>query len=189
MAISESTVLESASDDALMEQFRQGKTGAFRILFLRHLGLVVRYAASLCGNWETARDLAQEVFLKLCRHVNDYEGRSRFKSWLLTLTRNMVIDLKRKKSPPTVSLPDDPDRWSLFADTGSATDALNDPADTAKWLSGLTPEQREIMILRHVEHLSYTEITEITGIREGTLRQIIFRALRQLREEARADGL
>lgn len=181
--------LESASDDALMEQFRQGGVESFRLLFLRHIGLVVRYAASLCGNWETARDLAQEVFLKISQHAASYEGRSRFKSWMLTMTRNMVIDLKRRKTTKTVTIPDNPDRWASFADPRNPADTLATETSMAEWLKGLTPEQREVMLLKHVEQLSYTEISEITGIREGTLRQIVFRALCQLRKEAGTNAM
>lgn len=183
------SAFESASDDSLMDQYRQGSTEAFRVLFLRHIGLVVRYAASLCGNWETARDLAQEVFLKISRHAGTYDGRSLFKSWMLTLTRNLVIDLKRRKSAKTVAIPDDPDRWAPFADPRNHAETSEAQASMTSWLSCLTPEQREIMLLKHVEQLSYTEISEITGIREGTLRQIIFRSLRQIREVADTDAL
>jgi len=175
---------DSASDDTLMDQFRQGRVEAFKLLFLRHIGLVVRYAASLCGNWETARDLAQEVFLKISLHAGSYDGRSKFKSWMLTMTRNMVIDLKRRKTAKTVTLPDNPDRWAPFADPRNPADGVVAEASMSEWLKGLTPEQREVMLLKHVEQLSYTEISEITGMREGTLRQIVFRALCQIRKEA-----
>lgn len=183
------STFESASDDALMDQFRQGNLEAFKVLFLRHVALVVRYAASLCGNWETARDLAQEVFLKISRQAGAYEARSRFKSWMLTLTRNMVIDLKRRKTAKTVSIPDNPDRWAPLADYRNPADGSDSQAEMSTWLASLSPEQREIMILRHVEQLSYTEISEITGLREGTLRQIVFRSLRQVREVSGSDAL
>jgi len=181
--------IESASDDALMDLFRQGRVEAFKVLFLRHIGLVVRYAASLCGNWETARDIAQEIFLKISQCAGTYTGQSKFKSWMLTITRNMVIDLKRRKTTKTVTIPDNPDRWAPFADPKNPADDVSIEASMADWLKGLSPEQREVTLLKHVEQLSYAEISEITGIREGTLRQIVSRALRQIREEAGTDAL
>ncbi len=169
------------TDDVLMERWQKGDEQAFHDLFDRYLPLVVRYIMTLCGNWEEAKDLAQETFMRVCERKESFQSRSRFKSWLLTIARNKVIDATRKRSVKTVVSEE------LLARAPAPEDGF--PCETTldteqmPGFKALTAGQREIVLLRFVEDLSFGEIAAVTSMREDNIRKILSRALQRLRKE------
>lgn len=164
-------------DDALMAQVRTADPRAFRELFSRHYDAALRYAAMLCGNREDARDLAQETFIRVYRGAAQYQAQGRFRSWLFTIVRNLATDRVKKRAVKTLSGPD-----ALAAVAKAAAPAHGDSGGSVlSCLGDLDEEQREIIVLRVVEEMTYTEIASITGLREDHLRQIVSRGLAKLR--------
>jgi len=94
------------SDEQLIERYRQSPEDARRSLadelFARHYERVARWCYRFAGNRESAADLAQEVFLKAHRHLDSFQGNSRFTTWLYTIVRNESLNRLKRSGPQTV---------------------------------------------------------------------------------------
>lgn len=142
-------------------------------------GLMVR----MVGRQE-ADDLTQQVFLRMFRKLDQFNGQSRLETWLYRLATNEALQhirrSKRRSTAPLVTEPatDDPDR------VGRAEEA--ELLETA--MSRLEPELRAILILKEQQNLPYREIAESIGIPEGTVGSRLNRARKVLREELAKMG-
>jgi RNA polymerase sigma-70 factor (ECF subfamily) len=176
----------------------KGQRGAFETLVRRHQRSLVNHLYRQVGGQEAARDLAQEVFLKVYLALASFDPTYRFKTWMYRIASNCAIDHLRKKQPATCSLhTDSRDDRSTGID---ATLAGNDPTphevlrlhelqgrlETA--VSALPSEFRQLILLRHRQHCRYDEIARITELPIGTVKNRIFRA-RSLLRSALADFL
>jgi RNA polymerase sigma-70 factor (ECF subfamily) len=186
------------SDEQLVACSVKGQRGAFETLVRRHQRSLVNHLYRQVGGQEAARDLAQEVFLKVYLSLASFDPAYRFKTWMYRIASNCAIDHLRKKQPATCSLHTDSrdDRSTGI----EATLAGNDPTphevlrlrelqgrlETA--VSALPSEFRQLILLRHRQHCRYDEIARITELPIGTVKNRIFRA-RSLLRSALADFL
>ncbi|MEY3894993.1 MAG: hypothetical protein RLZZ214_512 [Verrucomicrobiota bacterium] len=143
---------------------------------------LIGYAATLLHDIDLARDVVQDTFIRLCQQ--DLEKvHTNLKSWLFTVCRNRSLDLLRKdrrKQPLEES------DWKKIA----ATDP--NPYDETDWqermaklmasLERLTDNQRDVIILKFQQDLSYREIQTITGLTTGNIGFLIHTGLKRLRE-------
>ena len=180
------------SDEQLVEAVLRGERRAFEQLVRRHQRGVVRHIHRQTGRPETARDVAQEVFLKVYRALPSYDPKYRFTTWLYRIASNCAIDLLRRRQLETCSLNSAEDGDG--ADSGGRTLAGSDPSphemlqyrevrtrlETA--IGELPPEYRKLILLRHRQHCRYDEIAEISRLPIGTVKNRIFRARAMLRE-------
>jgi len=140
---------------------------------------------------ETARDLAQETFVRAYVKLPSFQGDAALGTWLYAIAVNQVRGEMRKRSAAKRG-----DATSLDALRESADVDPVDPADDAPArastkeqcarlrveLDRLDPEHKEVVVLREFQDLSYEEIAEIVGVPVGTVRSRLFRARSQLRE-------
>jgi len=137
-------------------------------------GLMVRMVGR-----QDADDLTQQVFLKMFRKLDQFNGQSKLETWLYRLASNEALQhlrrSKRRSTAPLVTEPatDDPDS------IGEAEEA--ELLETA--MTQLEPELRAILILKEQQNLSYREIAESIGIPEGTVGSRLNRARKVLRQE------
>ena len=172
------------SEAQLLERHRWGDESAFRELFRRFSGLVYNLAWRMAGDHEEARDLSQEVFLRVYRHLGRFGGRSTLKTWIYRVTVNHCRSrLGRKRLP-------------LAADAEERVAAAVDPAPSPEQVAvarltagrlqsallALPPAFREAVVLRDVEGLSYEEIAAVLRVPLGTVRSRIARGRAELRE-------
>jgi len=156
------------SDEVLMLEFQGGSRAAFEELFARyHEPLYGFFRRRLDGS-ERAEDLAQETFLAVIRANSRYEPRALVRTYLYGIALKLVAAERRKQArdvPPTGSVPDP---------------AIDEAPDVALWvqqaLGKLDPSEREIVMLREYEQLSYSEIAELLRIPVNTVRSRLFRA-------------
>ena len=95
----------AGADMELVRAAAEGDSGAFELLVRRYAGQVYRIALRVCGNPADAEDVAQEVFLKLCRSLNRFQGESSFHTFLYRVTTNAALDfLRGRKRRETVPL-------------------------------------------------------------------------------------
>jgi RNA polymerase sigma-70 factor (ECF subfamily) len=142
---------------------------------------------------ETARDLAQETFVKAYTRLESFEGGSAFGTWLYAIALNEVRGAMRKRSAQKRH---DPLSLDALRDEAAGTSAdAADPregaperAATAEQcallraaIAELDPEHREVVVLREFQDLAYEEIAEIVGVPVGTVRSRLFRAREELR--------
>lgn len=149
---------------------------------------LLRYLVYLTNNREVAEDLFQETWMRVLERGAQYNGESRFDTWLFAIARHLVIDRSRKKT--TVSLealtePQDGGRPMEFA-TDDPTPADHAMAQESRRQIGeallqLDVVQREVILLRFQEEMSLEEIAEVTRAPLSTVKSRLYRGLEALR--------
>ena len=174
----------------IVQRVLSGDTEAFEALVLEHQNKVYSLALRMVGNEEDARDMAQEAFIRAYGSLAGFRGDSKFSVWLYRLTSNICIDFLRSRGKKrTVSM-----TWA--GDEGEDAGELEIPDETwspenqlersltresvRRGLESLSPQYREILLLREINGLSYAEIAGALSLEEGTVKSRIFRARKKL---------
>ena len=165
-------------DRHTIDRCRRGDRDALRELFDAHGGRVYSIARHFFdGDDARARDVTQDVFVKVMERIGTFEGASRFSTWLYRLTVNACLDVKRSER-----------RLVLVADPPEALPSVDDApqsrsfdrAETneriARAVAQLTPPLRAAILLRYFEGLSYDEIGEALDCPPGTVASRLRRA-------------
>lgn len=171
---------------------KKGDGRAFEQIVLQTERAVYNLALSIVKKKEDAEDVTQETYLRLWRVASELKLESSLKLYILRTARNLALDIIRKNSKR-----DEIDTVILDADGEFEIDIADDSPDSrpdASYLRKIETEAvrqsieelpsaaREIIVLRDIEGLSYTEIAEMLGIAEGTLKSKLFRARERLRQ-------
>ena len=178
--------LDSVSSEDLMVKTAEGDEFAFEILVRRHqtsvLNLVYRYV----GDRTKAKDLAQEVFIRVWRAANRYEPKARFTTWIYRITANLCLnELKSVKGKKLVQLEaEEEDRQNTNFEPHS--DASQSPEDlllaeersrqVSEALQSLPENQRMALILKRYDNLSYDEIAKIMECSLSAVESLLVRA-------------
>jgi len=169
----------------IIQRVLQGDTESFALLVHRYQGPVVRMVRNLTGDVQACEDLAQEVFLATFAGLRRFDpARSRFSTWLFTITRNKCINAMKKKRPVPMRQP--PQRSRHGPDERAAKNELLAKLDQA--LETLPAKQKRAFVLAEFEALPYEEIARIEGARMGTVKSRINRARGKLAEVLRRYG-
>ena len=143
---------------------------------------LIGYAITILNDSELARDVVQDTFLRLCQQDPD-KVRDSLKSWLFTVCRNRALDLLRKDKRIQ---PLEEAGWKKIAGTDLQPD---EHADTQEQLSvvmrlldRLSDNQREVILLKFQQGLSYEEIQKITGLTSGNIGFLIHTGLKRVRD-------
>lgn len=186
----------SCVDDAtLIGQFlRTGEEEVFEILVRRYQEKVFRLAASILGRGaeSEAEDAAQEVFVVVLRQLKTFRRESAFSTWLYRVARNQIIDYRRRASrrPSEVSdhtLPAIPES-NVLADPLKVVTAAQRQARLLRHVGRLSEPQRVVVHLHYWQGQSLAEISELLGLRLGTVRPHLYRARQRLAHFLREDG-
>ncbi len=184
-------------EKAIIEKVLAGDSNAFGELVEAYQDKVYNLALRMCGNADDAFDLSQEAFFRAWRGLSGFQFESAFSTWLFRLTSNVCLDwLRAKKRRPTVSLTtldDEGEETQLdVPDPGKSPEELllaaEDRSALTKALNELPVEYRQILTLRAIDDLSYTEIAEVLHLREGTVKSRISRARLALRKKLLQNG-
>lgn len=165
------------SDDELIEQIRLGDEYAAEELIKRYYTSILRYCKWHCSNLEKAEDLTQETFYKLFKNLSGYKEKKRFKAYLYTIANRLCIDESRKI--PFCFLEDE----ERIANECTEILRLEDKSEINYLLDRLSSEQREAIILRFGESLSFKEIAKVTGCNLRTVQSRVRNALKIMRKE------
>jgi RNA polymerase sigma-70 factor, ECF subfamily len=170
------------SDVDLVSKARNGDGRALDALVERHAPRVNRLAAQLMGDFEEARDAAQESLVKLCTRLRQFRGESQFGTWLHRLVVNTCRDrLARQRIRQTepLSLEDEP--AGEDSDPSRAVLLADKRRELAAALARLTPNQRLVVVLRDVFGMTYEEISRAASMPVGTAKCYVHRARARLR--------
>lgn len=167
------------SDDELVEQIRLGDEAAAEELIERYYTSILRYCKWHCSNLEKAEDLTQETFYKLFENISGYKGKRKFKAYLYTIANRLCIDESRKT--PFLPLEDE----ETIVDECNEVLRLEDKAEINYLLNILSSEQREAIILRFGEQLSFDEIAKVMGCNMRTAQSRVRNGLKIMRKEQR----
>jgi RNA polymerase sigma-70 factor, ECF subfamily len=162
-----------------------GDRNAFQPLVERHQKTVFDIIVRMVFDKETARDLAQEAFVKAYTKLQTFDPRFPFRTWLAKIASNTAIDFLRKRKPEVLAL-DEP----AAADEQSPQKDIIDPQLLAdgllerselsemvrKAVYSLEPKLRAVVVLRHFEEMDYEQISDILRIPLGTVKNRLFRA-------------
>jgi RNA polymerase sigma-70 factor (ECF subfamily) len=173
-------------DEDLMRQTQRGDAGAFSILYQRHAPRISGYLRRMLGDVEDIEGLAQEVFMRALRFAPTYRYPSRFSTWLFTIARNLAINNARSRHRSPVRNVGD---WTSNAvcaigpSAAAAVDAVDNQEEIARVLAAmedLPAAQKEVIVLRLFQDLTYAQIGQLMGTSAVTLRSRMFHGLRKL---------
>lgn len=187
-------------DRAAVEAVKSGDTEAFRGLVDRHKGRVFAILLSLTGDEDLAEELAQEAFVKAYAGISNFRQAASFGTWLVQIAIHSAKDhrrrMRRLRDWQVISLDALRERQHEFepadtrrsADPGIAAESDEETSLVREAMAQLTPEYREVLVLKHFEGWSYEEIAASTGDTVGTLKVRAHRARRFLKERLTALG-
>jgi RNA polymerase sigma-70 factor (ECF subfamily) len=183
------------SDEDLVEAFQSGDISAFDQLVRRWDRKIQGVVYRLVGNHEEARDLAQEAFLKAYRALGTFKREARFSSWLYQIALNATRDrIRRRRRHPDVSL-EAVEEWpdASLRDGRPSAFELIESRDLSRLvaaaMAGLPDEQREVLILKEYEGLTFPEIAETLDVPLSTVKTRLYRGLVQLRIRLERQGI
>ncbi len=188
--------MPSSGDEVLVEAFQAGDLAAFDLLVLRWQRRIQGTIYRILGSEEEARDLSQEAFLKAFRGLKGFKGESRFSSWLYQIAINLCRDrMRRRRGRNFVSLD------ALGEDDGSTRTLSRDagPLELAEQgslrglvraaLGTLPEEQREVIVLKEYEDLTFLEIAQALDVPLSTVKTRLYRGLVNLRGQLERKGV
>src|SRR5258708_3462936 len=184
---------EEINDElVLVQAAKKGDLEAFSELVKRYDRNVFRIAQHITHNEEDAQDVVQEAFLKAYTNLEQFQGNSKFYTWLVRIAVNeALMKLRRRRSDKTVSLDEDvvTEEGSMpreVADWSPNPEQLYGQSELGdilkKTIQGLPPGFRTVFVLRDVEGLSTEETAEMLGLSIPAVKSRLLRARLQLRE-------
>lgn len=174
---SSSKRVEERSDEQLMAAFSRGSSEAFTELFGRFRQPLFGYFWRRAADRSQAEELTQETFAAVIRSASRYEPGARFRTYLYSIALNLLRAYRRKAAFRATF-------WGLLKenDEPSAECRLDEQVLTREALQQLGGMDREILLLREFEQLSYAEIAELLDLPVNTVRSRLFRARAALRK-------
>jgi RNA polymerase sigma-70 factor (ECF subfamily) len=183
------------SDEELVEEFQRGDPYAFDVLVGRWDRKIQGAIYRIMGPEEDARDLCQETLLKAYRALGTFKKEARFSSWLYQIALNVCRDrLRRRKSRPQVSLDELMDAGEIapFSRGPSPLDLI-EARDLSRVVAAavdsLPQEQREVVVLKEYQGLTFLEIAEALEIPISTVKTRLYRGLSLLRQRLERQGI
>jgi RNA polymerase sigma-70 factor, ECF subfamily len=173
---------KNSTDEDLMMAVREGNERAFTELYNRYSKRVIYYFYKmLWQNMETARDMHQELFLKLIEKPHLFRPGSAFKTWFFSVANNMCKNEYRKDRPDRKTEPlhtAEQVREPVLPDVDKNDNYLRLKIN----IDQLEPAHRECIVLRYFENFTVEEISEILGCPQGTVKSRLFFARKKLAE-------
>jgi RNA polymerase sigma-70 factor (ECF subfamily) len=188
-----SSPIEIDDEAAIVAQARLGNTGAFNELLRRYERKIFRLALHITQNREDAEDVLQESFLKAYEHLDQFQGQSKFYTWIVRIAVNQALmKLRKRKSDRSVSLDETIDTgednltreiaaWDENPEQQYSRDELQRILTSA--IDGLAPIYRAVFVLRDIDGLSTEEAAEALELSVPAVKSRLLRARLQLREK------
>lgn len=191
---------ESLLDYQLMELLVKGDRRPFELLIRRHQDKLINYLTRICGNYDTACDLAQDTFIRVFTKADHYKPTHAFSTWLYRIGTNIAINyLRRKKILSFFSLSEEQTDTDGLSFENLVRSELPSPEDylvktenvkeVQEALAALPVKYRIPLVLREIEELEYQDIGKILNLPAGTVKSRIFRGREELRKRLNRNRL
>lgn len=190
MKTERTAIVENRPDEVLVAATKRGDTRAFDELVLRHRQRVLAVAQRITKNPEDAEDVTQDSFHKAFLHLDAFQERSRFSTWLTRIAMNEAFMLLRRRRGFMEVLPESPDE-DARSTAESFVDRSPNPEETCwrrectdlltKALGDLSPVLGKTILLREIEERSIKETAQILGTTTGAVKARVFQGRRKLR--------
>ena len=187
--------MDETADRELIEHCRRDRAalhGSFRALYQRHAGRALRFLRGLTGDEERAKDALQETFLRVYAALDRYDPAQPFAPWLLGIARNVALDQRRKEA----RRPADALTPALAATCAGPSDAPPEGAArrearalVTRAVAALPAPEREVLLLKHVEGLTFEQVAGTLGCSVRTAKYRMRAALDGLAVDLRERGL
>jgi len=183
------------TDTELIVHAQKGDQNAFKELVYRYDRDVLSIALKYAVDEDDAKDLYQEVFIRVYRGLKNFRFQSEFSTWLFRITTNVCLTYKsRSKHHLKVSIDSDFESEENefqakeeIVYEGSSPEEISSGADLEEIVNSavesLSPKQKMTFILKHYEGYKIREIAEIMNCKEGTVKKYLFDAVRNLRKK------
>lgn len=188
--------LATVSDRDLVATAVNGSDGSFEELVRRYQRPISAYVYRMVGNYESALDLTQEIFIKVYNSLSRYRAEFKFSTWIYKIAHNAAVDHLRRNSTREQSLVagSEGDTFDLPIESGRLTPEQESERrerrnEIESVVRALPANYRELIILRHSQDLSYEEIVEVTGLPLGTVKNRLFRAREMMRQQFVDKGI
>ncbi|HPO15804.1 MAG TPA: sigma-70 family RNA polymerase sigma factor [Candidatus Hydrogenedentes bacterium] len=177
--------MHDLDDWELVAQTQAGNTQAFAELVRRYQAPVIHFCQRMVGSAQEAEDLAQESFIRVYRHIGRLAPKAKFSTVLFGIARNLALnalrDARRQGRNSAQSLEEQLVEPAASAETDRRARLKEIESALAKGIARLSPEHREILLLREMQGMEYDEIAKALHCRKGTVRSRLARAREQLR--------
>ena len=180
-------------ETTLVAQAREGNARAFGELVQHYEGKIFRLAQHVTQNREDAEDVLQETFMKAYEHLDQFQGNSKFYTWIVRIAVNQALmKLRRRKTDRSVSLDEAIDTgedtvvreiaaWGEDPEQRFSREELGSILDSA--IQSLEPPYRSVFVLRDIDELSTEETADVLGLSVPAVKSRLLRARLQLREK------
>lgn len=183
------------SDGEIIAGTVAGRLDGFEELVRRYQRPITGYVFRMVGEYESALDVTQEVFIKVYNSLHKYSSEYKFSTWLYRIAHNAAVDHLRRNSITPQSLEAENADGSFQIQIESRASSPEQDRERSEWrteidsvVRTLPPAYRDLIMLRHGRDLSYDEIAEVTGLPLGTVKNRLFRAREMMRETFIARG-
>jgi RNA polymerase sigma-70 factor (ECF subfamily) len=185
--------LAKAENSQIAEGLRRHDPELLDRLIVQYQHRLMRYLLFLTGSRETAEDIFQETWMRVLTRGGQYTGAARFDTWLFTIGRNLLIDLRRKRTMVSLDAMCEVDGEDRPLDPASAEpnpfqhyQGQENARKLTAALLTLDPLHREVLVLRFYEELSLDEIAQVTRAPLSTIKSRLYRGLAALKPRVAA---
>jgi RNA polymerase sigma-70 factor (ECF subfamily) len=182
--------MDTLTDFQLITLYKDGNIKAFEGLINRYTQVLYRYAFRLISDESDAQDITQESFIKIWKNINEYDNSKNFKTWIFTITHRTTIDYLRKRKNINFSSLDGPDDLSFEQNIPDEDLLPNEIFEQnemfekiQKALGSLPLENKTIILLKHTEEMTFSEIAEIMNKPMNTIKSQYRRSLIEIRNQ------
>jgi RNA polymerase sigma-70 factor (ECF subfamily) len=191
-----SRTLSAVADGELVISAVAGREEGFEELVRRYQRPISAYVYRMVGDYDSALDLTQEVFIKVYGSLSRYRPEFKFSTWIYKIAHNAAVDHLRRHSTREQSLLNDFDGEqrempieSRRPSPEQESERRERRAEIESVVSQLPAAYKELIMLRHSLDMSYDEIAEVTGLPLGTVKNRLFRARDVMRQQFLAIGI
>jgi len=183
------TNLTKLADGELVQTAVAGREASFEELVRRYQRPIAAYVYRMVGDYDSALDLTQEVFIKVYNSLARYRSEFKFSTWIYKIAHNAAIDHLRRHAVREQALTGsvDGERREIAIESRRPTPEQESERrerrlEIESVVQLLQASYRELIVLRHSHDLSYDEIAEVTGLPLGTVKNRLFRAREAMRD-------
>src|SRR6476646_5623421 len=184
------------ADYELVQTAVAGREASFEELVRRYQRPIAAYVYRMLGDYDSALDLTQEVFIKVYNSLLRYRSEFKFSTWIYRIAHNAAIDHLRRHAVREQSLVTgiDGERREISIESRRLTpeqesEKKEQRSEIESVVQMLPAAYRELIVLRHSQDLSYDEIAEVTGLPLGTVKNRLFRAREAMRDHLLQRGI
>lgn len=171
-----------ATDGDVVRAVLQGEVERYAILVARYRGRYVRYAARMLGSRDAGEDAIQDALVRAFDRLADCREPDKFAGWLFLILRNRCFAERRRQKREGRPLEERDEGIAVSERPDGTYETAERIQALERSLGLLTPEQREVFVLKHIEGLAYDEIAGMTGATVASLKMRMHRAYDRLRE-------